>query len=122
MEIREKTIDGNKWQLVNETWETSNSWGHKTTILKNNNRLITHKVRYYNRTWECYTYETCMRGAVEELKDMDLQMYIDNYKFNNNITRFKKGEKEQVINAFKNTTICNELDILKETIKNRDFD
>jgi hypothetical protein len=122
MEIRQKTINGNKWQLVNETWETSNSWGHKTTILKNGGQYITHKVRYYNRTWECYTYESCMSGSVEELKERELNMYIDNYKFNNNISHFRKGEKEKVLEAFKETKISKELDILKDAIKNRQFD
>ena len=122
MEIREKTIDGSKWQLVNETWETSNAWGHRTTIIRDGVTYLTHKVRYYNRTWECYTYETCMRGAVEEVKDSELNRYIDNYKYNNGITRFKKSGKEQVINAFKETQIYYELETLKEVIKNRDFD
>ena len=122
MEIRTKTINGDKFDLVNETWETSNAWGHKTTILRNGVELITNKVRYYNRTWECYTYESCMRGAVEDLKDKYLQKYIDDYKYFNKITRFKKGEKDKITNAFKETQIYSDLNILKEAIKNRDFD
>lgn len=122
MEIREKTINNNKWQLINESWETRNSWGHKTTILRNDYEYLSHKVRYYNRTWERYTYETCMRGTVEELRDQQLSRYIDDYKYNNNISRFRKGEKEKVLEAFKETNISKELDALKEAIKTRQFD
>ena len=122
MEIREKTINGNKWQLINETWENYYAWGHKTTILRNGANWVSHKVRYYNRTWECYTYETCMRGAVEEIREQALYNYIHNYKVRNGITRFKRGQKEEVINAFKESDFARELDALKESIKNRDFD
>lgn len=122
MEIREKTINNNKWQLVNEYWETSYSWGHKTTILRNECECLSHKVRYYNRTWECYTYETCMRGAVEELREEELSRYIDDYKYENGISRFRKGEKEKVIEMFKDSDISKELDALKEAIKTRQFD
>lgn len=122
MEIREKTINNNKWQLINESWETSNSWGHKTTILRNDREYLSHKVRYYNRTWENYRYQTCMRGAVEELRDKELLRYINNYKYENGISRFRKGEKEKVIEAFKETEISKELDTLEEAIETRQFD
>ena len=122
MEIRTKNINGNKWQLVNETWETYNAWGHKTTIIKNCYSYPPHKVRYYNRTWECYTYESCMRGAVETIIDEELQRYIDIFKDDNGIIRFKKGQKEEVINAFKQSDIYAELQALKDAIRNRDFD
>lgn len=122
MEIREKTINNNKWQLINESWETRNSWGHKTTILRNDYEFLSHKVRYYNRTWENYRYQTCMRGAVEELREEELNIFINRYKQDNGITRFKKGEKEKVIEAFKETEISKELDALEEAIKTGQFD
>jgi hypothetical protein len=122
MEIREKTINNNNWQLINESWETRNSWGHKTTILRNDFEFLSHKIKYYNRTWENYRYQTCMRGAIEELREQQLSRYIDDYKYNNNISRFRKGEKEEVLEAFKETEISKELDALEEEIKTRQFD
>lgn len=122
MEIRRKNINGNNWQLVNEYWETSYSWGHKTTVLRNNYDYGSHKVRYYNRTWERYTYESCMNGAINEIKEIELNDYIRRFKEKNNITRFKKGQKEQVIEEFNNTEIGKELKILKDTINDRSFD
>lgn len=122
MEIRRKNINGNNWELVNEYWETSYSWGHKTTIIRNGYDYGTNKVRYYNRTWECYTYQTCMNGALNKLKDTELQNYIDRYKEKNNITRFKKGQKDKIIEEFNNTDFGKELEILKNAIKERNFD
>lgn len=122
MEIRRKNINGNNWELVNEYWETSYSWGHKTTIIKNGYDYGTHKVRYYNRTWESYTFQSCMSGAISELEETELQNYIDRYKEKNGISRFKKGQKEKVIQEFNNTELGKELEILKDAIRERSFD
>ena len=122
MEIRRKNINGNNWELVNEYWETSYSWGHKTTIIRNGYCYGGHKVRYYNRTWEMYTYQTCMSGAIEELKEEELQLYINRYKEKNNISRFKRGQKEKVIEEFNNTELGKELQELKNCVKERNFD
>lgn len=122
MEIRRKNINGNNWELVNEYWETSYSWGHKTTIIKNGYDYGTHKVRYYNRTWESYTFQSCMSGAISELEETELQNYIDRYKEKNGISRFKKGQKEKVVQEFNNTELGKELEILKDAIRERSFD
>lgn len=122
MEIRRKTINGNRWELVNEYWETSNSWGHKTTIIRNGYDYEPHKIRYYNRTWEAYTFQSCMSGAVSEIKEEELNRYIENYKSKNNVTRFKRGEKEKVIFDFEGTEIGKELNILSKTIRERSFE
>ena len=122
MEIRRKKVNNNEWQFVNEYWETRNSWGHKTTILRNDYEYLSHKVRYYNRTWEMYTFQTCMRGTVEELREEERNIFIERYKNDNGIIRFRKGEKEKVIETFKETEISKELDALEEAIKTRQFD
>lgn len=119
MQIYEKTIKGNKWQLINEFWETSKAWGHKTTILRNGSEYVASKVRYYNRTWESYEYESSMLNAVDEIKTNERSKYINNYKYQNNVARFKKGEKEQVEQMFEKTNIARELATLKDAIRNR---
>ena len=118
MEMRKK----GKYQFINEYWETYSAWGHKTTILKNGVEQVSHKVRYYNRTWEYYTYQTCMYGALEELKSRELNYYIESYKRAHNIDRFKKGEKQQVLDAFEKTEIGKDLRKLYKAIRDRKFD
>lgn len=122
MEIRRKKIGNNDWQFVNEFVDRRDGFNHKTTLFKNGCEWLTHSVHYINRTWEWYDYQTCMRGTVEELRDQQLSRYIDDYKYNNNISRFRKGEKEKVLEAFKETEISKELDALEEAIKTKQFD
>ena len=112
MEIRYKECkSGNVWKFVNESWSNSNGWGHKTTVFKNGYDYEPHKVKYLNRTWEMYTYQTCMSGAIETIYQDELNRYVEYYKDKHNIARFKKGEKEKVIDDFNS----NDLD---KTLKN----
>ncbi len=122
MEIRKLRIGKNTWELINETWENSRAWGHKTNVLKNGVEYASHRCRYYNRTWEMYTYQSCMFGAIAEIKNEKLASFIDNYKQENNITRFKKGEKENVTKMFEKTEIGKELKKLHDAIELRKFD
>ena len=63
--IYNREINGHKIKLVCESWNNRNSWGHEVTIYKNNNEIIGRaKIRYYNRTWECYKYRTAILKAI----------------------------------------------------------
>lgn len=121
MEIRTLKIGKDIWQLVNESWENSYAWGHKTNILKNGIEWGEHKCRYYNRTWERYTYQSCMFGAINEIKDRELNNYINDYKYENNIVRFKKGEKEQVIKQFEKSSLGKDLKKLERAVEFGEF-
>lgn len=122
MEIKKKIINGNVWQLVNESWSTSNAWGHRTHVIRNGYDYGEHKVRYYNRTWEMYAFQSCMSGAVNEIYEQEKERFINNYKYTNNIDRFKKGQKDEVIKLFEQEEIAQELNQLKQAISERDFD
>ena len=38
-------------------YETRNSWGHRGHVM---GLGLNTKIRYYNRTWECYTYQSLL--------------------------------------------------------------
>lgn len=122
MEIRfKKCKSGNIWKFVNEGWSNSTGWGHKTTVFKNSYDYEPHKIRYLNRTWERYTFESCMYGAIETIREEELNRFIANYKEIHEIVKFKKGEKEKVIKVFDDTIMGQDLQELKETISNKNF-
>lgn len=65
--IYNKEIDGIKFTLVCESWTDRTSWGHKVTLYKNDAMTVgTAKVRYYNRTWESYRYQTAIKSVIFE--------------------------------------------------------
>lgn len=63
--IYNKEINGVKFTLVCESWSTRNSWGHEVTLYKNDFAKIGRaKIRYYNRTWESYQYQTAIKSVI----------------------------------------------------------
>ena len=113
---------GKEYNIVNEYWETSNSWGHKSTLIAPWGEVESHKVRYYNRTWESYTYESCMSGLLNSILENDLKDYITQYKEKNDIIRLLADKKAEVIKEWEQKEYIKDLMEIKERIENRRFD
>lgn len=94
MGLYKRVINGNEYILVNESWSNSRAWGHRTTLFKNGVELAENKVRYYNRTWECYQYQTCMKGCVYQLIEKRADVLKETFKEKNNIQRLSSKTKE----------------------------
>ena len=63
--IYNREINGVKFTFVCESWSTRNSWGHEVTLYKNDYYKIGRaKIRYYNRTWESYQYQTAIKSVI----------------------------------------------------------
>ena len=66
--IYNKEINGVKFTLVCESWSTRNSWDHEVTLYKNDYAKIGRaKIRYYNRTWESYQYQTAIKSVIYDV-------------------------------------------------------
>lgn len=115
MEIKKYNRGENTYEFVCEYWETSRAWGHKVTMFKNGIEYNTNKVRYYNRTWEMWTYQTAICGAIYKAIEQHEKRLIEQYKNNNGIIRLKAEIKQNLINA---DGIIKELKELKTSINN----
>ena len=63
--IYNREINGVKFTLVCESWRTRYSWGHEVTLYKNDCVKIGRaKIRYYNRTWESYQYQSAIKSVI----------------------------------------------------------
>ena len=123
MEIKRiECKNGRVYNIVNETWETSRAWGHKSTLIAPWGEVESHKVRYYNRTWESYTYQTCMSGLIETILEDNLKSYITQYKEKNDITRLTSLQKDMIKAEWQQQEYTQELMEIKERISNRRFD
>ena len=123
MEIRKiKCKSGNEYNIVNEYWETSRAWGHKSTLVAPWGEVESHKVRYYNRTWESYTYQNCMSGLLDTILENNLKSYITQYKEKNDITRLLADKKAKVIKEWQEKEYIQDLKEIQERIKTRNFD
>lgn len=123
MEIRRIVCkSGRVYNIVNEYWETSRAWGHKSTLVAPWGEVESRKVTYINRTWERYTYESCMSGLLSSILENDLKDYITRYKEKNGITRLTSLQKDIAKAEWQQKEYTQELMEIQERIKNRNFD
>ena len=115
--IRQQLIDN-----AEETWETSRAWGHKSTLIAPWGEVESRKVTYQNRTWERYTYESCMSGLIETILEDNLKSYITQYKEKNGISRLLADKKAKVIKEWQEKEYIQDLKEIQERIENRNFD
>ena len=113
---------GREYNIVNETWETSRAWGHKSTLVAPWGEVESRKVKYLNRTWESYTYQTCMSGLINTILEDNLKSYITQYKEKNDITRLTSLQKDMVKAEWQEKEYTQELMEIKERINDRRFD
>lgn len=114
--------NGREYNIVNEYWETSRAWGHKSTLIAPWGEVESRKVKYQNRTWERYTYESCMSGLLSSILENDLKDYITREKENKGITRLSKEIRAELEQEWNNNSYTQDLKEIQERIKNRNFD
>lgn len=113
---------GREYNIVNETWETSRAWGHKSTLVAQWGDMGSRKVTYQNRTWESYRYQNCMYGLLSSILENDLKDYITREKENKGITRLSKEIRAELEQEWNNNSYTQDLKEIQERIKNRNFD
>ena len=123
MEIRKIICkSGREYNIVNEYWETSRAWGHKSTLVAPWGEVESRKVTYQNRTWERYTYESCMSGLINTILEDNLKSYITEYKEKNGIIRLLADKKAEVIKEWEQKEYIQDLKEIQERINDRRFD
>ena len=113
---------GREYNIVNETWETSRAWGHKSTLIATWGEVESRKVKYLNRTWESYKYQTCMSGLIDTILENNLKSYITQYKEKNDITRLTSLQKDMIKAEWQEKEYTQDLMEIKERINDRKFD
>ncbi len=90
-----------------EYYETSRSWGHKAHLYLgrsssgDSNLILKEKVRYYNRTWESYKFESVLKNLYHEARRRSL---LSNYHlrlFKKMIDNGGKAEAKRTKRQFK---------------------
>ena len=110
--IYNREINGVKFTIECESWSTRSSWGHEVTLYKNAVKIGRAKVRYYNRTWECYQYQSAIRcvisQAINEIKAVAQETFktLHHYKV---LTKKRAAEFAKYLANDQEYTIYNEL-------------
>lgn len=96
MKIREIKVRGTNFKFVCESYSNSRAWGHRVVLFENGYEMADVKIRYYNRTWECYDFQTTMLKAVRTLEEWRESRIVENYKYRNNVSKLPRGKKEEL--------------------------
>lgn len=97
MKIFEYTNDNFKIQVVCDSFETRNSWGHVAHVILNDDEMRWGECKryYYNRTWERYQYQSVLLDAIDNgIVWYDTFNKIQ-FKNMNNIQRMTKKRQEE---------------------------
>lgn len=106
MEIKKFDIDGRHIEFVNESRSTRNGFKHETTMFINGCERGTNTVHYLNRTWECYPFQTCMRGCVKQLLENRIENLKSDFKFKNGYSKMTAKRKEEFEQWMSDDSIC----------------
>lgn len=95
MEIKKFDIGNRHVEFVNEWGNTRNGFKHTTTMFINGCQRGKNTVHYLNRTWECYPYQTCMRGCVRELLENRIEKLKSDFKSQYGYSRMTQKRVEE---------------------------
>ena len=65
-QIWRKQIEGREFTLVARSWSNSRAWGHECQLYLNGSEEESYRIRYYNRTWECYCYQSVIKSCLDK--------------------------------------------------------
>ena len=110
--IYRREINGVKFMLVCESWSTRYSWGHKVTLYRDNTIIIGRaKIRYYNRTWECYRYQAAIKSAISDAIEKIEEAAVKAFK---NLHNYKVLTKKRAVEFTEYLTKDTEYNMYRE--------
>ena len=112
-----KTISVNGYTFQCRYNLSRSGFSHICSLIKEGELLSEAKANYLDGTWERYTYQSVMRGAVWELIIQKEKELLDEYKKENGLSRLSKDHKRKALSTF---YIQPEIKELAELIKNLD--
>ena len=94
MKIRSMNINGRSIRFYNEHRDTRNGFAHDTTLMIDGKVMQRATIRYINRTWERYGFQSVMLEAVDLLEKAKTLEISDEFKRENGI-KLVRGEKRK---------------------------
>ena len=119
MEIRKIKVNGREYQFVNSSRNTRTGFAHDTVLFIDDYEHGRASCIYYNRTWECYQYQTVMKRCIGDIIENNYKDYIAVYKADNGIKRLTAEKKEQIEKEFYKQKEIKELQKVYKLLDNR---
>lgn len=117
MEIRKIKINDREYEFINESRSTRSGFAHDTTVFRNGCEIETHTCHYLNRTWECYTYQTVMYGAMNDLIHYRTERLTNQFKADKGYNKLTAKRKEELKPFLENDSLLREYKAVKECLQ-----
>lgn len=75
-------------------YETRNSWGHVAKLMNNGREVSKCRIRYYNRTWESFEFESVISNLLHKTQ------IIPNDQIKNFLNNLEEAERREVDQKF----------------------
>lgn len=85
------------FSLVCQYRDRSGAWGHEAVLLFNNHEQERQKTRYYNRTWERWTFETAGKNVIYKAIEQCEKRAKSNLKYFDKKKRVTKKDIEKYL-------------------------
>lgn len=105
------------YEIVNQSRDNRSGFVHESTVFYHGVAVITNKVQYHNRTWECYEFQSSMSGAIHKLLDMRTDRITKQFKQQNNIKRLTEKTRKQLENLMQNDEAYKEYKLMLKEIR-----
>ena len=99
-EIVKKVVNGNEYMFVNSFRGNRSGFVHETELFRNDFLIGRNKIQYYNRTWECYRYQSVMIGCVRELLEDCRKAFERAWKSDHEIKRMTEAKRREMNEDF----------------------
>ena len=80
-ELWKRNINGTEVLFVNSSRWTRHGFAHDTEVFIDGRNVGSNTAHYLNRTWECFRYQTVMRGAIIRLREEREKELRRNFKY-----------------------------------------
>lgn len=94
-ELWKRTINGKEVLFVNSSRNTRSGFAHDTEVFIDGWKYGSNTCNYLNRTWECYRYQTVMRGAICKNIEGKKKRLLEEFKARNNYGRLTAKRREE---------------------------
>lgn len=100
MSITKKSINNNEYTFVNRSLSNRSGFVHETELYQNDRFIGAYRIQYYNRTWECYQFQSVMRGVLNTIIGEEFEAFKTNWKRYNNVKRLTKQKHEAMMQDY----------------------
>lgn len=117
-ELKKITMNGHDYTFVCSSRSTRSGFAHDVELFIDDMRAEENSAHYLNRTWEFYTYQTAMLGAIDKAINKHAEAIERRFRNVNSITRMTAKKREELNAEIDSDAFIKEMRELAKEVRN----